>query len=131
MEASELNALFKSVIDQDHAPVVICDTNHMVVYMNPAAVSRYSDAGGEGLVGRSIFECHSPRTQRVMQRILEWFMESTENNSVYEGPGTSEDKDVYMVALRSAEGRVIGYYEKHEYRSAETAPKFWPLAIES
>ena len=29
------------------------------------------------------------------------------------------NKDVYMVALRD-EGELIGYYEKHEYRNAET-----------
>ena len=63
-----------------------------------------------------------------MQRILDWFMESPQNNSVYEGPGTSENKDVYMVALRDDAGQVIGYYEKHEYRNAETRPKFWPVA---
>lgn len=127
MGACKLDAFFKSVIDQDKAAVVICDTTHTIVYMNPAAVRRYSRAGGEGLLGRSIFECHSPRTQRVMQRILEWFQESAENNSVYEGPGTNENKDVYMVALRDGEGHMIGYYEKHEYRDTETAPKFWPL----
>ena len=29
-----------------------------------------------------------------------------------------QNKDVYMVALRDA-GKLIGYYEKHEYRNAE------------
>ena len=29
-------------------------------------------------------------------------------------------QDVYMVALRDADGTLIGYYEKHEYRSPET-----------
>ena len=31
--------------------------------------------------------------------------------------------DVYMVALRE-EGRLIGYYEKHEYRNAETMKQY-------
>ena len=29
-----------------------------------------------------------------------------------------------MIALRDDEGNLIGYYEKHEYRNAETA-KFY------
>lgn len=33
-----LHQMFKSVIDQDRAAVVICDTEHTIVYMNPAAV---------------------------------------------------------------------------------------------
>ena len=35
----------------------------------------------------------------------------------------SKNKDVYMVALRE-EGRLIGYYEKHEYRNAETMKQY-------
>lgn len=31
-----------------------------------------------------------------------------------------ENKDVYMVALRDSEKKLIGYYEKHEYRDRET-----------
>ena len=30
-----------------------------------------------------------------------------------------QNKDIYMVALRE-NGQLIGYYEKHEYRNAET-----------
>lgn len=118
---------FKSIVDQDHAPVVICDLSHTVIYMNPAAIARYEKNGGASLMGRSIFDCHSPRTQEVMKQIVAWFLESPENNVVYEGPGTSENKDVYMVALRNGEGQLMGYYEKHEYRDAETRAKFWPV----
>ena len=31
-----------------------------------------------------------------------------------------ENKDVYMIALRADDGTLIGYYEKHEFRDAET-----------
>ena len=124
----ELGAYFKSIVEQDQAPVVICDTEHIIIYMNPAAVERYGYAGGTQMVGRSIFDCHGPKTCELMQRILEWFMESPQNNSVYEGPGSTENKDVYMVALRDDAGPVIGYYEKHEYHDKETRPTFWPVA---
>ena len=33
-------------------------------------------------------------------------------------------RDRYMVALRDAEGKLIGYYEKHEFRNAETMEKY-------
>ena len=29
-----LNAMFKSIIEQDRNPVVICDLQHIIVYMN-------------------------------------------------------------------------------------------------
>ena len=124
----DLNPYFKSIVDQDWAPVVICDSGHTVIYMNPAAVEHYGYAGGNQLVGSSILDCHSPKTRELMERILAWFKESPQNNSVYEGPVTKENKDVYMVALRDEANQVIGYYEKHEYHNVESRPKFWPVA---
>ena len=37
----KLYKLFKSVLDQDRAPVVVCDMNDIIVYMNPSAIKRY------------------------------------------------------------------------------------------
>ena len=42
------------------------------------------------------------------------------NNIVYTYNNEKENKDVYMVALRDENGELIGYYEKHEYRTKET-----------
>ncbi|EKC69670.1 hypothetical protein LEA_08169, partial [human gut metagenome] len=35
-----------------------------------------------------------------------------------------QNKDVYMVALRDADKKLIGYYEKHEYRNKENMEKY-------
>lgn len=40
---ADLNAYFKSIIDQDRESVVICDLNHIIIYMNPAAVVDYKN----------------------------------------------------------------------------------------
>ena len=82
-----LNKLFKSVLEQDRAPIVICDLEHTIVYMNPVAIERYH----KDLTGRNLKTCHNEK----------------------------ENKDVYMVALRDDDGALIGYYEKHEYRTKE------------
>ena len=50
---------------------------------------------------------------------MEWFAEAPEHNLVYAFCNEKQNKDVYMVALRS-EGKLIGYYEKHEFRNKET-----------
>ena len=42
----ELSVFFKSVIDQDCAPIVLCDLNHAILYMNPAAIRNYANRGG-------------------------------------------------------------------------------------
>lgn len=116
----ELAAYFKSVIDQDRCAVVLCDTNHKIVYMNPAAAARYANRGGADLVGRSLLDCHGPQSNEQIKKVLEWFGKSADNNLVYTYINEKENKDVYMVALRDESGKLIGYYEKHEYRNHET-----------
>ena len=55
----KINLFFKSVIDQDRAAVVICDLDHVIVYMNPAAERNYEKWGGAKLVGQSLMDCHN------------------------------------------------------------------------
>ena len=114
-----LTPYFKSVLDQDRAPIVLCNLEHTIVYMNKAAAKRYENRGGYSLMGKSLMECHSPKSQELISKVLSWFSESTDNNIIYESRNDTENKDVYMVALRDEDGNLIGYYEKHEYRDHE------------
>lgn len=94
-----LNKMFQSVIDQDRAGVVICNLEHEIVYMNPAS-------------------------REMIDKVIHWFMESEKNNMIYTFHNEKQNKDVYMVALRDSEQKLIGYYEKHEYRDRETAKRY-------
>lgn len=114
------NNFFKSVIDADEAAVVICDLEHTIVYMNPAAVKRYEKRGGAALVGRSIKGCHNGDSNDKIEQVIAWFKKGKGNNKVYTFHNDKENKDVYMIALRNDEGELIGYYEKHEYRTRES-----------
>ncbi|MBR4086349.1 MAG: PAS domain-containing protein [Clostridia bacterium] len=116
----ELSMFFKSMIDQDPAPVVICDLEHRVVYMNPASIARYHT----DLTGKSLKDCHNAESNEKIEKVVSWFAESKEHNIVYTSRNEKENKDVYMVALRDEQGNLIGYYEKHLYRAAETAPLY-------
>lgn len=116
----ELSVFFKSIVDSDEAPVVVCSLDHTIIYMNPSAVKRYEKRGGEALMGRSLLECHNADSNGKIQKIVDWFGQSINNNKVFTFYNEKENKDVYMVALRSEDGTLIGYYEKHEYRSRET-----------
>ena len=109
--------LFKSILEQDIAPIVVCDMESNVVYMNPSAISRYK----RDLTGKSIKMCHPDSANKKIDQVLEWFAKSIENNIVYTFYNKEENKDVYMVALRNTDGELIGYYEKHEYRNRETS----------
>ncbi|MDE6782072.1 MAG: fatty acid/phospholipid synthesis protein PlsX [Ruminococcus sp.] len=120
----ELSIFFKSVIDSDNAAVVLCDTNHIIIYMNPAAVERYSKWGGASLIGHSLLDCHNDNSNIMIKKVVDWFGKSAENNRIFTFHNDKENKDVYMVALRDGSGNLIGYYEKHEYRSPETEPRY-------
>lgn len=117
----ELSQYFKSIINQDKCAVVVCNLEHEIIYMNPAAVQRYEKRGGQALVGQSLLDCHNPHSCEMIRKIIVWFAESAENNQIYTFYNEKENKDVYMVALRDDDGSLIGYYEKHEYRNRETA----------
>jgi len=114
------NNYFKSVIDADEAPVVICDLSHTVVYMNPTAVKRYEKRCGAALIGRSLMGCHNADSNSKIERVIAWFKKDPANNKVYTFRNEKENKDVYMIALRNDDGELIGYYEKHEYRNIES-----------
>lgn len=110
---------YKSIVDQDRSSIVICNLKHEIIYMNPAAVSSYAKRGGDKLIGRSVLDCHNPESRDKIQQVVEWFAADESHNIVYTFHNEKQNKDVYMVALRD-EGNLIGYYEKHEYRNAET-----------
>lgn len=120
----ELSAYFKSVLEQEPAAVVLCDLAHRILYMNPAAQGRYEKWGGAALVGQSLLDCHNAESGEKIREVVAWFAQSATHNSVFTFRNEKEHKDVYMVALRDEAGRLIGYYEKHVYRTPETGKPY-------
>lgn len=114
-----LASYYKSIADQDRAAIVICNLEHEIIYMNTAAVNNYSKWGGDKLIGRSLLDCHNEESRKKIFQVVDWFASDEEHNIVYTFYNEKQNKDVYMVALRD-EGKLIGYYEKHEYRNRET-----------
>lgn len=118
-----LNKLFKSIIDQDTAPIVVCNTESVIVYMNPSAVSRYH----RDLTGNSLKNCHNAKSNEMIDKVISWFKKSRDNNIIFTYHNDKENKDVYMVALRDDDGSLIGYYEKQEFKDSETAVPYAAL----
>ena len=121
---ADLNAYFKSIIDQDREAVVICDLNHTILYMNPAAVVDYGKYGGAALLGKSLLACHNPHSVEAIRKVVDWFASDAGHNIVYTYYNPKHVRDVYMVALRDEDGTLIGYYEKHDSRKAETMKQY-------
>ena len=119
-----LEKFFKSIIDSDSASVVICDKNHTIVYMNPAACKSYEKYGGEDLVSKSILDCHNEHSAAAIKTVAAAFEKNPKLNRVFTFHNEKQNKDVYMIALRDETGELLGYYEKHEYRNHETCEKY-------
>lgn len=115
-----LEQIFRSVFEQDEAPVVLCSLDHTIVYMNPAAAKRYASSGGYALVGNTLMGCHSKKANEMIFKVVDWFAESIEHNKVFTFYNEKENKDVYMIALRDDNKKLIGYYERHMYRNRES-----------
>lgn len=119
-----LTSYFRSVLEQDTSPIVLCDLQHTIIYMNPSAIERYAKNGGEKLIGKSLLYCHPKDAQQKIQDVLKWFESDKTHNRVLEFQNTEENKDVYMIALRDEQDDLIGYYEKHEYRTNDVGPTY-------
>ncbi len=115
----KLSEFFKSIIDADEAPIVICDTEHTIIYMNPSAIVRYHKYGGNALLGKSLLDCHNPDSNNTIKNILKWFAEDVSHNKVFTAHKKKDNSDIYMTVLRDESGKLIGYYEKHESRTLE------------
>ncbi len=119
MNKQNMSIFFKSVIDQDRCAVVLCNLEHEIIYMNPAAIKNYEKRGGKELIGKSLLDCHNSESIKKIKEVINWFGLSAHNNIVYTFYNEKQNKDVYMVALRDGD-KLIGYYEKHEFRNKET-----------
>ncbi|MBQ1941321.1 MAG: PAS domain-containing protein [Selenomonadaceae bacterium] len=115
----EYSSFYKSVLDQDRCAVVLCNLQHEIVYMNEAAAVNYAKWGGKELLGKSLLNCHNVHSNEMIKQVVDWFAVAEDHNIVFTHHNPKQNKDVYMVALRE-NGKLIGYYEKHEFRNLET-----------
>ncbi len=112
----ELTQFFKSIIDLDEQAIVICDVNHVIIYMNSAACERYKKRGGAELVGKNLLDCHNPNSGKVINEILDKFRANCDLNKIftYHSVKPNTNDDVYVIAIRDERKNLIGYYEKFE-----------------
>ncbi len=103
-------SLLTAILDSLPEPILVADTDPLIRYMNRAAIAH--SRGGETLLGQSLLDCHNPRSQEIILQVLEEQRNGTEERFIYE----NERYRVYMQAVRSTDGRLLGYYERYEKR---------------
>lgn len=115
-----INKYFKSIVDQTEEPIVICDLEFKILYMNDNAITNYN----KNLVGKSLRDCHNEQSNQKMEQILDWFKKDIKNNKVYTYHSNKSNRDTYIVALRDENNELIGFYERHISRNTETKEKY-------
>lgn len=114
-----INKLMKSLIDQEPVPVLLCDTECNVLYANPAAVKEYR----RDLTGKNVKDCHNENSNAKIQAVIDWFAASEENNEFFLYHNPKANQDVFMVALRDDDKKLIGFYEKHAVRTLHSGER--------
>ena len=105
MSDARLLGLF---LDSMKNPFLFADTDHVIRYMNKAAVSHYDE--GEALIGQSLFDCHNEESCRMMREVFAALQDGEDERMI-----TDDEKHrIYMRAVRDEQGELIGYYERYE-----------------
>ena len=100
--------LMAAILDSLKDPLLFADTEHVIRYMNKAAIAYYDE--GESLIGRSLLDCHNEQSQREIVEILAAMQAGEEERLITD----DERHRIYMRVVRGADGRVLGYYERYE-----------------
>lgn len=108
-----MRLMYKHILDSLVVPVLMADTEHVMVYMNKAAEEQYKNRGGKALLGRSLFDCHNDDSNRIIKEVFRKMQhEGLEEELTHDG----DKKRIYMRAVRAEDGELIGYYERYEYK---------------
>ena len=100
--------LMAAILDSLKEPILVADTDHIVRYMNRAAIAYYDE--GESLLGTSLLDCHNERSQAMMIEILAAMHAGLEEQLITD----NEEHRIFMRVVRDPAGRVLGYYERYE-----------------
>jgi DUF438 domain-containing protein len=97
-----------AILNSMKDPVVFCDVDHIVRYMNKTGIAHYKE--GEALLGQSVLECHNDESQKQMLEIFAEMKEGLEERLITD----NKKYRIYMRAIRDADGSLLGYIERYE-----------------
>jgi len=102
---------FRALLDSIGTPILFCDLNDRMIYMNRAADEHYGKWGGRKILGQSLLDCHNMNSRERIRKIKERFVREPALEEVLITDNSKHR--VYMRAVRE-EGKLIGYFERYE-----------------
>ncbi len=118
----DMTEFFKGIVDTEEGPIVICDLDYKIIYVNPSAIEYYKKAGE-----MTEKHLHTFLDEEMMSKVtmtLEWFKEDEKNNHVFALHDDVNNHDMYMLAIRNAKKKLIGFYGRVESRNPDTSKMF-------
>ena len=117
----DMTEFFKGIVDTEEDPIVICDLDYKIIYVNPSAIEYYKKAGE--MTGKHL---HTFLDEEMMSKVtmtLEWFKEDVFHDCILAVRDKRNNTDIYMCAMRDENGELIGFCSRHRSRiNDEAAP---------
>ena len=120
----ELYDYLLGLINAKPAPVVICDLNYRIIFMNDHAKKAYAKYGGENLMGQLLYNHCGLEAKTKIDMIIEWFKENKDRNSIFGYHDNEQNTDIYIVAIRDKNKDLIGFTSMHELRTPDSTPEY-------
>ena len=101
--------VLEAILDAYAYEVIFVDRTHIVRYMNKTAKIRY---GNRVIIGNSLFNCHNENSRGKIEEFLRR-ADAGEDEMFQVLNGKTGERE-FFVPVRDSEGKVIGYFERHE-----------------
>ena len=122
MSELDLTDFFKGIIDSEDGPIIICNLEYRIIYVNPAADSYYAAAAPLG--GRLLSTLLDEEMMSKVVMSVEWFKEDSKNNKVFAMHEKKYNMDLYILAIRNKRNELIGFYSRREDRTPDQGKLF-------
>ncbi len=115
---------FEGLINSKQSPIVICDVDYRIIFMNTSAIEEYKRYGGKDMVGKHLTLFCNTETMTKVDMVIEWFKEEKVNNRIFAAHKKETNEDIYIVAIRDENENLIGFTSVYECRTPEKAEQY-------
>lgn len=105
--------LLKGILNSIPYPIVYVDLEHVIRFMNNAAVYHYCTERGHGdLIGQSIFKCHNEdKSREMISKTVDRFKTDAKEKFLQVN---DRNLRIYITPVKNDKNALIGYYERFE-----------------
>ena len=122
MNGIDLTDFFKGIVDSEEGPIVICNLDYRIVYVNPKADVYYEPV--KPLAGQLLATLMDEEMMSKVVMSVEWFKEDVKNNKVFALHDKVNNMDMYILAIRNSKNELIGFYGRREDRTPDSGKEF-------